>query len=46
MQEKKRGLSFASACQVARSFSLPSGVHFYTLNQAALSTEIWRRLKL
>jgi len=22
------------------------GLHFYTLNQAALSIEIWRRLKL
>jgi methylenetetrahydrofolate reductase (NADPH) len=22
------------------------GLHFYTLNQAALSTEIWRRLGL
>jgi 5,10-methylenetetrahydrofolate reductase len=28
------------------SFPLPSGVHFYIVNQAALSTEIWRRLKL
>src|SRR2546423_9893283 len=26
VQEKKRGLSAASSCQVARSFALPSGV--------------------
>src|SRR5437773_4404025 len=26
VQEKKRGLSFASSCQVARSFALPSAV--------------------
>jgi len=32
-------------CEKLLAAGVP-GLHFYTLNQAALSTEIWRRLKL
>jgi len=40
------GLDVVSAlCEKLLAAGAP-GLHFYTLNQAALSTEIWRRLKL
>ncbi len=40
------GLDAVSAlCDKLLAAGVP-GLHFYTLNQAALSTEIWRRLKL
>ncbi len=40
------GLDAVSAlCDKLLAAGAP-GLHFYTLNQAALSTEIWRRLKL
>jgi methylenetetrahydrofolate reductase (NADH) len=40
------GLDAVSAlCEKLLAAGVP-GLHFYTLNQAALSTEIWRRLKL
>jgi methylenetetrahydrofolate reductase (NADPH) len=34
-----------SLCEKLLAASAP-GLHFYTLNQATLSAEIWRRLKL
>jgi len=40
------GLDVVTAlCEKLLAAGAP-GLHFYTLNQAALSTEIWRRLKL
>jgi methylenetetrahydrofolate reductase (NADH) len=40
------GLDVVSAlCEKLLAAGAP-GLHFYTLNQAALATEIWRRLKL
>ena len=40
------GLDVVTAlCEKLLAAGVP-GLHFYTLNQAALSTEIWRRLKL
>ena len=40
------GLDVVSAlCEKLLAAGAP-GLHFYTLNQAALSTEIWQRLKL